>query len=70
VTADVNPGGRSEVRTAGWPVSAALAAWWREIDRVALAAMVGLLGAGLLCSLAASPAAAARIGIEIGRAHV
>jgi len=26
--------------------------------------MVGLLGAGLLCSLAASPAAAARIGIE------
>jgi len=46
------------------PISTALAAWWRSIDRVALAAMVGLLGAGLLCSLAASPVATARIGID------
>jgi cell division protein FtsW len=42
----------------------ALSTWWREVDRVALAAMIGLLAAGLLCSLAASPAAAARLGIE------
>jgi cell division protein FtsW len=42
----------------------ALATWWREVDRVALAAMAGLLAAGLLCSLAASPAAAARLGFD------
>jgi cell division protein FtsW len=34
------------------------------VDRVALAAMLGLLAAGLLCSLAASPAAAARLGVD------
>jgi cell division protein FtsW len=42
----------------------ALARWWREVDRVALAAIAGLLAAGLLCSLASSPAAAARLGID------
>lgn len=41
-----------------------VALWWREVDRVALAAMIGLLAAGLLCSLASSPAAAARLGID------
>lgn len=40
-----------------------LLAWWRSVDHVALAAIAGLLGAGLLCSLAASPAATARLGV-------
>ncbi len=44
--------------------SSPLAAWWREVDRVALTAMAGLLAAGLLCSLAASPAAAERLGVD------
>jgi cell division protein FtsW len=45
-------------------VTLRFAQWWREVDRVALAAMLGLLAAGLLCSLAASPAAAARLGVD------
>jgi cell division protein FtsW len=39
-------------------------AWWRSLDRVSLAAVVGLLAAGLLSALAASPAAAGRIGLD------
>jgi cell division protein FtsW len=38
--------------------------WWREVDRVTLAAMASLLLGGLLCSLAASPAATARLGVD------
>jgi cell division protein FtsW len=45
-------------------VSARVAAWWREVDRLALAALLALLAGGLLCALAASPAAADRLGIE------
>lgn len=40
------------------------AAWWREVDRVALGAMAALLACGVLSSFAASPAAAARLGLD------
>lgn len=42
---------------------AAFGAWRRGLDRTVLAAICALLGAGLLLSLAASPAAAARLGL-------
>ena len=39
-----------------------LAEWWRSVDPVLLGLLVCLLGAGLIASMAASPAAAARLG--------
>ena len=45
-----------------------LAEWWRSVDHMMLGYLVALVGAGLILSMAASPAAAARL--EIGRAHV
>ncbi|MBI1358715.1 MAG: cell division protein FtsW [Alphaproteobacteria bacterium] len=39
-----------------------LAEWWRTVDKGLIAAALILLGAGLVLSLAAGPAAAARIG--------
>lgn len=42
----------------------ALAQWWWSVDRTALAAVFALIAAGLLLSLAASPAAAERIGAD------
>lgn len=39
-----------------------LAEWWRTVDKGLMAAALILLGAGLVLSLAAGPAAAARIG--------
>ncbi|MGD2134296.1 MAG: putative peptidoglycan glycosyltransferase FtsW [Maricaulaceae bacterium] len=45
-------------------VAVAFADWWSSVDRVALAAMSALLAAGLLCSMAASPSAADRFGID------
>ena len=42
----------------------ALAEWWRSVDMVLLALLIGLVGAGLILSMAASPAASARIGLE------
>src|ERR1700759_1206820 len=39
-----------------------LAEWWRTIDKGLIAAALILLGAGLVLSLAAGPAAASRIG--------
>ena len=39
-----------------------VAEWWRSVDHVLLGLLISLLGAGLVLSMAASPAAAARIG--------
>lgn len=41
-----------------------LAEWWRTVDKGLIAAAMILLGAGLVLSLAAGPAAASRIGYE------
>ena len=41
-----------------------LGEWWRSIDQVQLTLMICLLGAGLILSMAASPAAAARLDYE------
>lgn len=41
-----------------------LAEWWRTVDKGLMAAALILLGAGLVLSLAAGPAAAARIGYD------
>src|SRR5687767_4522366 len=40
------------------------AAWWWTVDRLLLAAMLGLMLAGIVLSLAASPPVAARLGLE------
>ncbi len=40
-----------------------LAQWWRSVDRGLLAALVLLLGCGVVLSLAASPAVAERVGM-------
>ena len=40
------------------------AAWWWTVDRLTLAAMLGLMLAGIVLSLAASPPVAARLGLE------
>ena len=39
-----------------------LAEWWRTVDKGLIAAALILLGAGLVLSLAAGPAASSRIG--------
>ncbi len=41
-----------------------LAEWWRTVDKGLIAAALILLGAGLVLSLAAGPAAASRIGYD------
>jgi len=41
-----------------------LAEWWWTVDRPLLAALVGLLAAGVMMSFAASPAVAVRIGLN------
>jgi cell division protein FtsW len=41
-----------------------LAEWWRTVDKGLIAAAMILLGAGLVLSLAAGPAAASRIGYD------
>jgi len=38
--------------------------WWRSVDQVTLSFIVCLLGAGLILSMASSPAAAARLDYE------
>lgn len=38
--------------------------WWRSVDQVTLSILVCLLGAGLILSMASSPAAAARLGYD------
>jgi cell division protein FtsW len=40
------------------------AAWWRTVDRPTLAALIALMLAGIVLSLAASPPVAARLGLE------
>jgi cell division protein FtsW len=40
------------------------AAWWWTVDRLMLAALLGLMLGGVILSLAASPPVAARIGLE------
>ncbi|MCC6887702.1 MAG: putative lipid II flippase FtsW [Hyphomicrobiales bacterium] len=40
------------------------AAWWWTVDRLTLAAILGLMLAGVVLSLAASPPVAARLGLE------
>jgi len=40
------------------------AAWWWTVDRLMLAALIAVMLAGIVLSLAASPAVAARIGLE------
>ena len=48
-----------------------LAVWWFSIDWVLLTAITGLAIAGIIVSMAASPAVAMRRGMaQIGRAHV
>ena len=39
--------------------------WWSSIDRVLLAAILVLIGAGLVLSLAASPAMAVKKGLPV-----
>lgn len=41
-----------------------LAEWWWTIDRPLLAALLGLMAAGMMLSFAASPAVAVRIGLD------
>src|ERR1700761_4449666 len=41
-----------------------LASWWRTVDRLMLAALIALMLAGIILSLAASPPVAARIGLD------
>jgi len=41
-----------------------LAEWWRSVDRVTLALLICLIGAGIVLSMAASPAASARMRID------
>lgn len=38
--------------------------WWRSVDQITLSILVCLLGAGLILSMASSPAAAARLDYE------
>ncbi len=38
--------------------------WWWTVDRLLLAALFGLMLAGIVLSLAASPAVAHRIGLD------
>src|ERR1700680_2408577 len=40
------------------------AAWWWTVDKLMLAALVTLMLAGIVLSLAASPPVAARIGVD------
>src|SRR5215471_17467327 len=40
------------------------AAWWWTVDRPTLAALIALMLAGIILSLAASPPVAARIGLD------
>ena len=40
------------------------AAWWWTVDRALLAALLALMLAGVILSLAASPPVAARLGLE------
>jgi cell division protein FtsW len=40
------------------------AAWWWTVDRLTLAAILGLMLAGIVLSLAASPPVASRLGLE------
>ena len=40
------------------------AAWWWTVDRLMLAALIVLMLAGIVLSLAASPPVAARLGLE------
>src|SRR5262252_4289904 len=40
------------------------AAWWWTVDRLLLAALIAVMLAGIVLSLAASPPVAARIGLE------
>jgi cell division protein FtsW len=41
-----------------------LAAWWRTVDRLMLAALLAVMLAGIVLSLAASPPVAARLGLD------
>lgn len=38
--------------------------WWRSVDHITLGFLVCLIGAGLILSMAASPAASIRLGIS------
>ena len=38
--------------------------WWRSVDHITLGFLVCLIGAGLILSMAASPAASIRLGID------
>ena len=38
--------------------------WWRSVDHITLGFLVCLIGAGLILSMAASPAASLRLGID------
>ena len=42
-----------------------LASWWRTVDRLMLAALLAVMLAGIVLSLAASPPVAARLGTSI-----
>ncbi len=41
-----------------------LASWWRTVDRLMLAALLAIMLAGIVLSLAASPPVAARLGLD------
>jgi cell division protein FtsW len=41
-----------------------LTAWWRTVDRPMLAALLAVMLAGIVLSLAASPPVAARLGLD------
>ena len=38
--------------------------WWRSVDHITLAFLVCLIGTGIILSMAASPAAATRLGVD------
>ena len=46
------------------PIFKLLLDWWRSIDRIALGLFLALLSIGVVVSMATSPVASARIGIE------
>ena len=42
----------------------AFTAWWRTVDKLMLAALLVVMLAGIVLSLAASPPVAARLGLD------
>ena len=50
--------------TFGRTDTSTLGRWWWTVDRITLAALLLLVGIGMLLTMAASPAVAERIGVD------